>query len=99
MGSVRPSPVPRMTSDHAPARGNAAPVTSRLTMAEDARANDASLVTRIRDGDITAFEELYRSHASRLFNVAWRMLSNAADAEDALQEVFLQAYRRIGTYR
>jgi RNA polymerase sigma-70 factor (ECF subfamily) len=68
-------------------------------MAEDARTNDAALAGRIRDGDLTAFEELYRVHASRLYNVAWRLLGNAADAEDALQETFLQAFRRIGTYR
>jgi RNA polymerase sigma-70 factor (ECF subfamily) len=68
-------------------------------MTEDARRNDAALAARIRDGDLAAFEELYRAHASRLFNIAWRMLGNVAECEDALQEVFLLAFRKIGSYK
>jgi RNA polymerase sigma-70 factor (ECF subfamily) len=48
---------------------------------------------------MAAFEELYRRHGGRLFNVACRMTGSAADAEDLLQDVFLQVYRRIGSYR
>jgi len=43
---------------------------------------------------MTAFEELYRRHAPRLYSLACRMLDNATDAEDALQESFLQVFRR-----
>ncbi len=66
---------------------------------EDARMGDVELAARVVDGDRGAFEVLYNLHASRVFNLAWRMLGNDADAEDALQEVFLQAYRRMGTYK
>lgn len=50
-------------------------------------------------GDLVAFEELYRDHAGRLFAVAYRMLGHADDAEDMLQEVFLTAFKKMGSYR
>jgi RNA polymerase sigma-70 factor (ECF subfamily) len=68
-------------------------------MTGDARTDDAALAGRVAAGDLSAFEELYRVHASRLFNLAFRMLGNPADAEDALQEVFLQAFRKIGSFK
>jgi RNA polymerase sigma-70 factor (ECF subfamily) len=48
---------------------------------------------------MVAFEELYRRHSGRVYNVAWRMTGSAADADDLLQDVFLQAYRRFDSYR
>lgn len=66
---------------------------------EDARLDDVELAARVVDGDRSAFEALYARHASRVYNIAWRMLGNDADAEDALQDVFLQAYRRMGSYK
>ena len=39
------------------------------------------------------FREAYDRHAGRLFNTAFRILGNRADAEDALQEAFLSAFR------
>ena len=49
--------------------------------------------------DVPAFEELYRQHSTRLFNLAWRMCGTRADAEDLLQEIFLQAYRKLPEFR
>ena len=46
-----------------------------------------------------AFEQLYKRHSSRLYSVAYRMTGSAADAEDLLQEIFLQVYRRIDSFR
>lgn len=46
-----------------------------------------------------AFEELYRQHSARLFNLAWRMCGTRADAEDLLQEIFLLAYRKLPEFR
>ncbi len=62
------------------------------------RAEDTLLV-RCQQGTGTAFEELYRQHATRLYNVAYRMLGNASDAEDLLQEIFLLAYRKLSSFR
>ena len=44
------------------------------------RPADADLVARCRRGDVGAFEELYRQHAARLYNLAYRMLGNAEEA-------------------
>src|SRR4051812_24513159 len=60
---------------------------------------DLALVARCRDGDLGAFEELYRAHAGRLHSLAYRMLGNAADAEDLLQEIFLSAHRKLDSFR
>ena len=66
---------------------------------EDVRAADLELARRCRQGDAAAFEELYRTHAGRLFNLVLRMAGSAQEAEDLLQEVFLQAYRKLGSFR
>lgn len=68
-------------------------------MSSETRAADLELVARLRDGDLVAFEDVYRQHATRLYNLALRMLGEAADAEDAVQEVFLLGYRKLGTFR
>ena len=60
---------------------------------------DRNLVARCRRGEMPAFEELYKRHSSRLYSVAYRMVGSAADAEDLLQDIFLQVYRRIDSYR
>jgi RNA polymerase sigma-70 factor (ECF subfamily) len=60
---------------------------------------DRELVQRCRRGELGAFEELYKRYGSRLYTVAYRMTGSAADAEDLLQDVFLQAYRRLDSYR
>lgn len=64
-----------------------------------ARAEDMALVGRCRQGDLGAFEELYRAHAGKLFSVACRMIGNRADAEDLLQEIFLSAHRKLDGFR
>jgi RNA polymerase sigma-70 factor, ECF subfamily len=63
------------------------------------RAADLELARRCRSGDPGAFEELYRQHAGRLYNLAFRMAGSAQEAEDLLQEVFLHAYRKLGSFR
>jgi|SRR5262249_19660703 len=50
-------------------------------------------------GDITAFEEIYRSHHRRVFNQCLRMTRNVSEAEDLTQDVFLQLYRKLKTFR
>jgi RNA polymerase sigma-70 factor (ECF subfamily) len=63
------------------------------------RTADLELAARCRAGDADAFEELYRQHARRLFNLALRMIGSAEEAEDLLQEVFLQAHRKLAGFR
>jgi RNA polymerase sigma-70 factor (ECF subfamily) len=64
-----------------------------------ARAAELALVQRCRQGELGAFEELYRAHAGRIYGLAMRMLGNTADAEDLLQEIFLAAHRKLETFR
>lgn len=64
-----------------------------------ASSRETELVTRCQNGDLGAFEELYRQHASRLYNLACRMSGTAADAEDLLQEIFLLAHRKLGSFK
>ena len=61
--------------------------------------DERALIERCRQGDLGAFEELYRAHAGRLYSVAFRLLGNAADAEDLLQEIFLAAHRKLDSFR
>jgi RNA polymerase sigma-70 factor (ECF subfamily) len=68
-------------------------------MPGDAHSEDRALAARIAAGDPAAFDDLYRAHAARLYNVAWRLLGNGADAEDALQEVFLQAFKKVSSFK
>ena len=65
----------------------------------DVRAVDLELAQRCRRGDAEAFEELYRAHAGRLYNLVFRMAGSADTADDLLQDVFLHAHRKLGSFR
>lgn len=59
---------------------------------------EAELVKRLKDGDDRAYEELVRSMTGRLLAVARRVSRTEADAEDAVQDAFLSAFKAIGTF-
>lgn len=61
--------------------------------------DDAALVIAARAGDADAYALLVGCHAPRLLGLARRLLPNEEDAEDAVQEAFLRAYRAIGSFR
>lgn len=63
------------------------------------RAADLELVRRCQAGDTTAFEDLYRAHAPRLYSLLCRMSGSTSDADDMLQEVFLHAHRKLTSFR
>lgn len=63
------------------------------------RTADLELAARCRAGDADAFEELYRQHARRLYGLVVRMIGSAGEADDLVQEVFLQAYRKLPGFR
>lgn len=60
---------------------------------------DDELVARVSRADHAAFEALMRRHNGRLFRVARTILKDEAEAEDALQEAYLEAYRHIRDFR
>ena len=59
---------------------------------------DLPLVTRLQRGDQDAFESLVRTHGGRLLSVARRFLGSNEDAEDAVQETFIKAFKSIHTF-
>jgi RNA polymerase sigma-70 factor (ECF subfamily) len=61
--------------------------------------SDAELAHRVAEGDREALNRLMRRHNRTLFRTARGILRDDAEAEDALQEAYLQAYRAIGRYR
>jgi RNA polymerase sigma-70 factor (ECF subfamily) len=65
----------------------------------DAPAEDQTLVARIVGGDVAAFEQIMRRHNTALFRTARAILRDDADAEDALQEAYLAAYRHLSEFR
>ena len=88
-----------MSSGRIPAIGNAGQARSRLTPVGQVRSADAELLDRCRQGETAAFEELYRRHSTRLYNLAYRMFGNASDAEDVLQEIFIIVYRKLDSFK
>ncbi|KDB06490.1 RNA polymerase, sigma-24 subunit, ECF subfamily [Burkholderia sp. lig30] len=61
--------------------------------------NDLDLARRVAAGDPAAFEGMMRRHNRRLYRLARAILRDDAEAEDALQAVYLSAYRSIARFR
>ena len=61
--------------------------------------NDAELIARVLDGHPEVFAVLVDRYYEDCTRLSHRMLGNRQDAEDALQETFLRAYRGLGRYR
>jgi RNA polymerase sigma-70 factor, ECF subfamily len=64
-----------------------------------AKASDFDLAQAASKGDMVAFEEIYQRHHRRVYSICLRMLQNAHEAEDLTQDVFIQLYRKIGSFR
>jgi RNA polymerase sigma-70 factor (ECF subfamily) len=56
---------------------------------------DRAVVERVLAGDVEAYGILVRRHRDRMFRFALRMLGNREDAEEAVQDAFLRAYRSL----
>jgi len=59
---------------------------------------EARLAKLARNGDRNAFEELVELYKDKIFHLAYRMLSNKQEAEDAVQETFLRVYTNLHRY-
>jgi len=57
--------------------------------------SDQALVEKAKAGDYQAFEALVNRYEGKVYRLSMRMLRNQEDAEDALQEAFLQVYRGL----
>jgi RNA polymerase sigma-70 factor (ECF subfamily) len=62
-------------------------------------ASDYELAQEAARGDMEAFEALYERHHRRVYSLCLRMLANVTEAEDLTQEVFVQVFRKISSFR
>jgi len=60
---------------------------------------EAEVIRKAQAGDAACFEALYNHHKRRIFSLCLRMTNNYAQAEDFMQEAFLQLYRKIASFR
>ena len=60
---------------------------------------DKDILTRASQGDMQAFEEMYKASSSFVYNVAYRVTSNREDAMEVSQEVFMVIYHKLKTFR
>jgi RNA polymerase sigma-70 factor (ECF subfamily) len=60
---------------------------------------DEELLRAFRQGDRSAFEQLYERHAARMKSLAANLLGGVSDAEDAIQETFLKVCRGAAAFR
>ncbi len=75
------------------------PAAPLATGGVEASLDDRALARRIAGGDLVAFAVVMRRYNRRLYRVARAVLRDDADAEDALQEAYLQAFRSMAQFR
>lgn len=61
--------------------------------------SDYELAQMSGQGDMEAFAQLYQRHNRRVYSVCLRMSGNAAEAEDLAQDVFIQLFHKISSFR
>lgn len=66
---------------------------------EPGKESDLQLVARLQQGDKTSFRELVRRHQDKVYRLALRLTRDEARAQDAMQDAFLQVYRKIGQFQ
>ena len=65
----------------------------------DPNATDLELCRLAEKGDISAFEIIYQRYHRRTYSLTLRMTGSQTEAEDLTQEVFIQLFRKIGSFR
>lgn len=77
-----------------------------LSMSAEARAMEPGaepdvedVVARAADGDRRAYEHLYHRHCGHIYALCLRMTANVAEAEDATQDAFIQAWSKLSSFR
>ena len=80
-----------------------APATKVLPTVEapavDASASDLDLCRLAAEGSLPAFEIIYQRHHRRVYSLCLRMTNSQTEAEDLTQEVFIQLFRKAGSFR
>ena len=71
----------------------------RLTKKRIVSGDDDRLIADCLKGQTAAFGELVRRYQDRLFNTVFRLVDNAEDAQDVVQEAFLHAYQSLDRFK
>lgn len=85
--------------EETPAMSTAHAITNTFVNRIDRESDDQSLVRRARDGDFSAFEQLFERHRTLVYRFAYQMVQRRDDAEDIVQEAFVRAYQNLNRYR
>jgi RNA polymerase sigma-70 factor, ECF subfamily len=60
---------------------------------------DGDLIKRAQEGGVEAFAAIFHAHKRRIFSLCCRMVKDPMEAEDLTQDTFLQAFRKLSTFR
>ena len=74
-------------------------IVSAPRQAEVQEMTDADVVRLAQQGDAAAFERIYRLHSRKVYTLCLRMVGDRTEAEDLTQDVFLQLFRKINSFR
>ena len=72
---------------------------SNLTPEQEAALEDQRLISSLQAGEESAYEQLIERFQAPVYNLAYRLLNDQADASDVAQEVFLKIFRNVGSFR
>src|SRR5436190_9390152 len=75
------------------------PCGKQVGPAEEYVADDRRLVRRLQAGERKAYEELVDAYGPRVHRLVKRYVTNPSDSEDVTQEIFIDIYRCIGSFR
>src|SRR5580704_8255346 len=70
-----------------------------LSSEQQATLEDQALISALQRAEAGAYETLIQRFQSPVYNLAWRLLDNPADAGDVVQEVFLKVFRNVNSFR
>lgn len=70
-----------------------------VVMAADSAAAEKRWVEKARNADTHAFEKLYRANVDKVYGLCLRMTGNASEAEDCVQDAFIQAWKKLDKFR
>ena len=74
-------------------------MTNVIANQNDGSLTEAEAIGQAQQGVPDAFEYLYKAHCRRVYGLCLRIIKNRAEAEDLTQQVFLQLFRKISTFR
>lgn len=72
---------------------------SSLTAEQEVVLEDQALISALQAGEEQAYEKLIIRFQNPVYNLAYRLLNDQADASDVVQEVFLKVFRNVGSFR